>query len=264
MDHLIPVGLPKRGINVTVCEVGYAKIQDAAAKLDPVKAEGKVNGRPSWNDSLEVRKKPYIRARFLDDNAKVVRPELGRWLLGSTLPVAHINGNPLDFRICNLEARETDKQRKRREGAATKRTKREEKKAELAAKRANRPPVEPDGLTTDEQFAVMFDAEFHKKLTRMAGAIIRDPMEKGTVERPTDARRADEVVSAVIEGSIGRVKTGMVRNIKAFLWSAVRTQAQKERARRWYAFGHVRRPRAESHNLSELEAQEEARMENEY
>ena len=51
-------------------------------------------------------------ARYRDRaTGKEVRPELGRWLLDSEVPVAHLNRDPLDFRLENLVAQETDRQK---------------------------------------------------------------------------------------------------------------------------------------------------------
>jgi hypothetical protein len=262
----VPVGLPKRGINALLCEVGNAKRQEHAAKLEPRKAEGRVTLGSVWLDERDVRrvkKKPNIRARFLDVNTgKVVRLELGRWLLGSSIPVAHKNGDPLDFRIENLEARETEKQRKRSEGAAAKRAKREAKKAERAAKRAkhyaSRPSAGPDGFTPEQQLGVLLSEDFRKELVRIAGAIVRDQMDDGTAERPTDEKRGEELVSEVVGGVINRVRAGTVRNVREYTKWSVRVQARLEMGKVWYKLGHVKRPRSESRTLSDVEAQEQA------
>ena len=179
--YLVPVGLKKRGINATLCEAGNAMVQEYAAKLEYKKAESRITIGSVWLDERDVtrvKKKPYIRARLLDVNTgKVVRLELGRWLLGSEIPVAHKNGDLLDFRIENLEARETERQQKRHECAAARRAKREAKKAARAAKRAkhyaSRPSAGPDGLTPDQQLGVLLSEDFRKELVRIAGSIVR-------------------------------------------------------------------------------------------
>ena len=91
----------------------------------------------------------------------------------------------------------------------------------------------------------------------MAGAIIRDPLERGTELKPTDEIRGDEVVSAVVDSAIQPVRNGQVKDVRAYLYAAVLTQAKKERARKWYALGHVRRPKAETNTLSDIQAREE-------
>jgi len=257
----VPVGRTKSGVKVTLCSSGLAKLQTHAAKVQYRTAEGRVVTGEPWlhvRKIKRVKRIPYLFARFVDGTTgKTARPELGKFLLGASLPVAHLNGDRLDFRLENLEARETGKQKARRIKAQEKREARERKAAGRAAKLALKRPQEPDGLTPEEQLAVLFDEQFHRRLTRMASAIIRDPLRTGTHSKPTEEKRGPEVVSMVVDSAIQPVRNGQVRNVRAYVYVSVLTQARKERARRWYGMGHVRRPKAEAHTLSDIEAREE-------
>ena len=261
--YLVPIGPKKRGINATLCEIGYAKVEQHAAKLQYRKSEGKVLRlcQRLHVEGADLKRKPYIFARFIAPaTGKTKRPELGRWLLDSELPVIHLNGDPLDFRVANLAAQETQRQKERRELAAARRAERDERKAKAAERRTAKKPVTPDGLTPEQQLAVAFDPKFLKALTRVASAIVRDPMQRGTRLSPTDEKRGDEIVSMVIDDSIKAIMGGQVKNVRGYLWVAVLTQARKERARKWYGMGHVRRPRQESKTMSDARPEEREQM----
>jgi hypothetical protein len=234
-NYLVSVGLPKHGLNAIVCETAHAKIVESGAKLE----------------TAATKRTAYIRARFLNEGGNVERVELGKWLLSSSLPVLHLNGEFLDFRIANLEARETDKQRKRRERAAVRRVEHEARKAKAAAKRAKKKPVVPDGLTPEEQMAIAFDEQFQKQMVHVARAICRDAFHRGSAQRPTDELRGDEVVAQVVSDSIGAIMAGNVLNVRAYLWVAMLTQARKELKIKLAGLGHVRRPRQECQTLSD-------------
>ncbi|MCU1240990.1 MAG: hypothetical protein JWO71_1716 [Candidatus Acidoferrum typicum] len=253
----VPVGRTKSGKAVTLCATGLARVKAHAAKVQYRSADGHITIGNLWKHATNVRRikrVPYIFARFVDPaTGKTARPQLGKFLLGASLPVAHKNGDSLDFRLENLEARETERQKARRITAQEKRETRER----AAAKRALKPPKEPDGLTPEQQLAVLFDERFQKHLRQMAGAIIRDPLERGTGLKPTDEKRGDEVVSMVMDAAIQPIRNGKVKDVRAYLYTAVLKQAKKERARKWYGMGHVRRPKAESHSLSDIQQREE-------
>lgn len=237
----VTVGRPKKGVKVTLCAAGHAKLIAHAAKLQYRKAEGTT--RSQISSSRHVKRNPYIFVRYRALVAgSETRPELGRWLLDSEkIPVVHLNGNPLDFRIENLQARESDRQRARRERAASKRNEREKRSAAWAAKRALRPPPIPDGLTPDQKLMAILDDKFQEKLRRRAGAIIGDP------------GRAENVVHEVVLGSVARIKSGEVENARGYLWQSVKIQALKERDRMWCGQGDERRPKAELRTLSDTE-----------
>jgi hypothetical protein len=257
MSFQVPVGLSKKKINVMVCAAGLAKLQAHAAKVQYRKAEGHVTRGNPWYDAqgdIAVQRVPYIFARFVDPTTgKTARPELGKFLLGASQPVVHINSEPLDFRLENLEARATEKQIKRAATAQARRAEREKKAAERAERFAKRKASPPDSLTPEEQVAFLFSGEFQKELKRIAGAIVRDNTRTGTVEHPTDERRVPEILAEVTVGALKRIRDGVVLNVCAYVKQAVRTQARKERARKWYNQGHVRRPKAERMTLSDLE-----------
>ena len=257
MSFQVPVGLGKKKVNVVVCAAGLTKIQAHAAKVQYRKAEGCVSHGNPWYDlrgDVTVQRVPYIFARYLDPaTGRTARPELGKFLLGSSIPVAHFNGDPLDFRIENLEPRQTEKQIKRAAIAAAKREERDKKKAARSAKLALKPPKERDGLTPDEQFSVLFDVKFQSSLTRMAGAIVRDPFQRGTPMKPTDEKRGEEIVSAVTESALQPIRNGQVKDVRSYAYTAVRTQARKERGRKWAKLGHIRRPKAEPITMSDYE-----------
>lgn len=257
----VPVGRTKSGKTVTLCRAGLEKLQSHGAKVQYRCAEGRISsGNPmiTAKNVRWVKRVPYFFARFIDPvTGKTARPQLGKFLLGASLPVAHKNCDSLDFRLENLEARESERQKKRRIAAQKKREACEKKAADRAAKIALKPPKEPDGLTPEEQLAVLFDEKFQEYLRRMAGAIIRDPLERGTELKPTDEKRGDEVVSAVVDAAIKPVQNGQVKDVKAYVYTAVLIQARKERALKWYKLGHVRRPKAETHTLSDIQAREE-------
>jgi hypothetical protein len=99
-----------------------------------------------------------------------------------------------------------------------------------------------------------------KKLLRIASAIVRDQIEDGTAEKPTDEKRGDEVVSSVVTGVIDRVMAGKVRNVREYTKWSVRVQARLEMGKVWYKLGHVTRPRPESRTMSDV-AQEAAMQE---
>ena len=151
--YFVPVGLPRNGFQplAKLCEIGHAKMQKFEASLQCRKAEGvKKDAHFANPDPLHIKRIPYIFARFTDPaTGKATRPELGRWLLNSQLPVSHINGEPLDFRLENLVAPETDKQKRIHEQAALKRAASEARTARWAEKRAadwaRRPRKGPDG-----------------------------------------------------------------------------------------------------------------------
>lgn len=251
---LVPVGLPKRGINAVLCEAGHAKLQRFAAKVQYRTSEGLVwISHHEWGRKqvLNPKRKPYIFARYNDPaTGKTMRPELGRWLLGCDLPVVHRNGNPLDFRLCNLEERLSERQILRRAYALIKRTIVEAKKERAAARRAAKKPVTPDGLTPEQQLEVAFEEKFRNRLIHAARAIVRDDMTDGTGQVPTDERRGDEVVSMVVNDSIAAIQAGRVKNVRNYLWVAMLTQARLEYKRKLAGLGHVRKPRQESQNLS--------------
>jgi hypothetical protein len=256
MDYQVRVGTKKRGINVTLCEAGHAKLERFAAKVQYKKGDGEVlmmmTSIRLHRPVNVIKGKPYVFARFVDPaTGKTTRPELGRWLLESELPVGHLNGDLLDFRLSNLEPSETKRQQIRRERAAGRRAVREEKKAKAAAKRAKKKPVVPDNLTPEQQLAVAFDEKFQKAMVRVARAINRDPMQKGKASKPTDERRGDEVVSDVVEKSLEAIKGGRVKNVRSYLWVAMLKQARLEYNRKLGGLGHVRKPRQEAQNLAE-------------
>src|SRR5580704_12880327 len=181
----LPVGRSRR-VSVKLCDIGFAKIKEFSAKVQYRKAEGRPSSGDLWDilQGDEVKRRPYIFARFTDPaTGKTKRPELGRWLLGTDLPVVHLNGDPTDFTLENLEARESDRQRIRRERAYPLKVAREKKKARAQAKRLARKPAVPDGLTPDQQFALMFSEDFVASLVRIAGAIVRDDLRRGTSAR---------------------------------------------------------------------------------
>jgi hypothetical protein len=101
-------------------------------------------------------------------------------------------------------------------------------------------------------------------LLRIASAIVRDQMEDGTAEHPTDAKRGDEVVSSVVIGVIDSIRAGSIRNVREYTKWSVRVQARKELGKVWYKLGHVTRPRHEKRTMSDVEAQEEAAMQEQY
>jgi hypothetical protein len=239
--YFVPVGRPSKGVRVKLCKIGYAKLQKHSAKVQYKKAEGKVHSLRN-PDKQRIKRQPYIRARYLDwATGKEVRPELGRWLLDSEIPVAHINGDLLDFRLKNLLARETPRQEAVHKRAAEKRAKREERSVRWAAKRAadhaRRPEKEPDGLTPEEQVTTLGSPEFQHILRRIAGRYVRERIRRS--DHPADEIRAPEIVAEIVQevtaASLGRIRKGLVRNVRAYASFAVQTQARKPEKR-----GHVK------------------------
>jgi hypothetical protein len=254
MTHQVPVGLSKKNVSVMVCAAGLAKLQAHAAKVQYRTSQGIVTAGNFWYTDTLVKRVPYVFARFTDPaTGRTARPELGKFLLGATLPVAHLNADPLDFRIENLEERATEKQIKRAATAHARREERDKKAAKRAERLTKRKPLPPDGLTPNQQFEKLFDAKFQKHLRRIAGAILRDSLRTGTSQYPTDERRAPEVVSDVTSSVLKRVSEGRVLNLECYVATSVRIQAIKEQGRKWARMGHVRRPKAERMTLSDHE-----------
>jgi len=241
----VPVGRSRKGIRAKLCKTGYAKLLKHFAKLQYRKSEGKSTRGDPLRASSHIKRNPYIFARYRDAaTGKDLRTELGRWLLDSReLPVIHLNGDSLDFRLDNLKPQESARQKARHERAAAKRAKRDRRSAEWAAKRALRPPTKPDGLTPEGKVAAILDKKFQRKLRKRAGAIIGDPL------------RAEKVVDELVAGSIQRILSGEVKNACGYIWVALKTQAIKERDRAWYGLGDVPRARAESQTLSDAESE---------
>jgi hypothetical protein len=229
---LVPVGRPGKNVKVKVCKAGYAKLQAHAASLQYKKAEGiRKDHHPLNFDPLRIKRTPYVFARFTDRaTGKTTRPELGRWLLNSQLPVSHINDEPLDFRLENLVAQETDKQKRIHEQAALKRAASEARKARWAEKRAadwaRRPRKGPDGLTPAEKEAELCSAKFQRTLCRMAKTYIALNMHKLGSKQITDA---PDVVNEVTTECLRRVREGRIDNIRAYAFFSVRTQAKNPR-----------------------------------
>jgi hypothetical protein len=257
VTHQVPVGLSKKNVSVKVCAAGLTKLHAHAAKIQYRKAEGRVTHGNFWRDAHNdtiVRRTPYVFARFISPvTGRTARPELGKFLLGASLPVAHLNADPLDFTLENLEARTTEKQKQRAATAQAKRADREAKAKKHAERFAKRRSSPPDGLTPDEQVSVLFDEQFQRELKRIAGAIVRDSKRTGTAKYPTDERRVPELLADVTVGVLKLIRAGQIKNVRAYVKQSVRTQARNERARSWYGMGHVRRPRPESHTLSDIE-----------
>jgi hypothetical protein len=221
----VPIGKPIKGVQpqAMVCGEGRAKLEAHDATLHYKKAEQLcVHG--AWRDTIELKKaRPRIRAKHRDKaTGKTVRKELGRFLLGSKLPVAHLNNDPLDFRLENLVAQETDRQKAIHQRAAEKRATRKERserwKEKRAADHARSPRKEPDGLTPAEQETKLCSPAFQDVLRKMALRYIPDAM-----RQYTDTR---DVVNEVMPGLLKRVRAGKVGNVRAYSYFAVRTQAR--------------------------------------
>jgi len=254
MTHQVPVGLSKKNVSVTVCSAGLAKLQAHAAKVQYRVSEGIVTRGNWWYNDKMVKRVPYIFARFISPaTSKTSRPELGKFLLGATLPVTHLNADPLDFRLENLAARQTEKQMKRAAGAQAKREQRDKKAAKRAERLAKRKSLPPDGLTPEKQVERLFDGKFQKHLSRIAGAILRDHLRTGTAAYPTDEKRGPEIVSEVTQSVLKPIRDGRVMNLESYVATSVRTQAIKELGRKWARMGHVRRPKSERMTLSDHE-----------
>jgi len=225
--------------------MGYSKLLRHAAKLQYKRAEGIKDHASPFRHRLRIKGIPYVFARYRDrDTGKEVRPELGRWLLDSGLPVAHLNRDPLDFRLENLVAQETDRQLAVHQRAALKRERREERSAKWAAKRAadhaRRPEKGSDDLTPEQQEAELCSTEFQQLLLRVAGSFVKDHMQPGKAGHPNDEMRAPEIVAEVTAASLKPIREGRVKNVRAFTYSAVRTQANNERKRMLEKLGHVK------------------------
>jgi hypothetical protein len=224
---LVPVGKLSRNVQAKLCEVGFVRLLERKASLYPRKVK-----KRSPIDPRRVYRHNYIHVRYCDavTGNDDLRQELGRWLLNSGLiPVAHLNGDPLDFRLENLVARETAAKREKREAAAARRN----------AKRIHRPENKPDGLTPKEQEEKLCSADFQNLLLRTAGSYVRDQMQCGTYEKPTDDKRAPEIVARVVAEAIPYIRRGKVRDVAAYAYSAVRTQARVELGRMLGNLGHV-------------------------
>ncbi len=261
---LVPVGLAKNARNAKLCAVGNAKLIKHGATLQYRQSEELTFHANPYRDDRAIKRRPYIFARYCDPaTEKVTRPEFGKWLLNSKLPVAHRNHDLLDFRLENLEARETEKQKAVHKRAALKRAERERRSAQWEAKRAAdhalRPEKGPDGLTPAQQVEKLCSREFQNILLCTAGRYVTDQMWRGTSEKPTDEMRAPELVARVTAEAIPYVKRGKVRNVCAYVYYALRTQAKIERDRIWAKLGHVTRPKLEIQTLTDLEAKQPER-----
>jgi hypothetical protein len=241
--HFVPVGLPRNGVQpplAKLCEFGHAKIQKYDAKLQYKKAEGiKKDHHPLNFDPLRIKGTPYVRARYRDpETGKERRMELGRWLLDSELPVAHINGDLQDFCLENLVAQETAKQKAIHERAALRRAASQERSARWAEKRAadhaRRPKKGPDGLTPEQQEAELCSPEYQKLLRKLAYSRLRDATHLAV-------EMAAEIVAEVTTGCLKPVRERQVEDVRAYSYFSVRTQAdkarKKARAHKIEAFG---------------------------
>jgi hypothetical protein len=228
----VPVGKRSKGVLAKLCQIGYAKLQKYEASLQYRKSEGiKIDHHPLNPDPLRIKKKPYVFARHRDPaSGKETRPELGRWLRDSRIPVAHLNGDPLDFCIENLVAQETAKQLAVHQRAALKRATSEARTARWAEKRAadwaRRPRKGPDGLTPAEKEAELCSAKFQRTLYRMAKTYIALNVHKLGSKQITDA---PDVVNEVTTECLRRVREGRIDNIRAYAFFSVRTQAKNPR-----------------------------------
>jgi hypothetical protein len=224
----VPVGLPRNGVQMLakVCEVGRLKLQKHAASLQCRTAKVKVYsiGNP---DKHRIRRTPYLFARYRDRaTGKERRFELGRWLLDSELPVAHINGDLQDFCLENLVAQDTAKQKAIHERAALRRAASQERSARWAEKRAadhaRRPKKGPDGLTPEQQEAELCSPEYQKLLRKLAYSRLRDATHLAV-------EMAAEIVAEVTTGCLKPVRERQVEDVRAYSYFSVRTQADKAR-----------------------------------
>jgi hypothetical protein len=138
---LVPMGWPSKGVRAKLCRKGHRKLRKHKATLGYSSAL-ETSGRSRTGRTIRAAKRrPYILARYHDEDHRWPRrPALGRWLLElplhSRVPVAHLNGDTLDFRLNNLVPRETEKQIKRHENAKARKALAAERRAARARGRA--------------------------------------------------------------------------------------------------------------------------------
>ena len=234
-----PVGKVSQNVQAMFCYEGFGRFLEQVAGLQRRKAR-KVSKVPN-----KVYLREYIQIRYRDESAgRDVRTELGKWLLNSGLvPVAHLNGHPLDFRLVNLEARETERQVNRHTIASAKRRKHEEQAARRNVKRKPISERKRDGLTPEQQEAKLCSPDFQNVLLRIAGRYVKDQMQRGRPDNPTDEMRAPEIVAEATADIIPRVRRDEILDVGAYACRVVCTKAHVELGRILDNLGHVAKPK---------------------
>lgn len=204
--------------NCTLCFEGRARIQAVNGVLG-YKSSDRAEETALTTEHI-VARKPSVFCRFTK-NGKMTRPELGKFLLGAERPVRHVNGDPLDFRLENLE------QIPERE--------KKEVETKTVGDAASRPLNEPDGKTADEQIELL--ASLYPALLEKARKILRDP--RPSASYGATEGRAGEVVADMMPGLIERIRAGKIRDVIRAAFSIIEVQATKERKRKERGFSPI-------------------------
>jgi len=214
----LPIG--STGRYAQVCGEARTLIRAVKGKLAYRSAEKPVDDSPYGDAEPRIVRNPYVFIRYNRDG-KARREELGRFLLSVERPVRHHDGNPLNFRIENLEAVP------------------ERIKVEKGNEERTSTPVlciEPDRLTIEQQATRL--AELFPELLKMTGQIVKDP--------PPDARgpfvtegRAGEIVAQAMLEILEKIHTGKVQNVDAFAFGIITAKAKREKRRKEYEMSPI-------------------------
>lgn len=139
----------------------------------------------------------YVFVRFSDSTGKIRREELGRFLLSSVEPVAHANGDPLDFAIQNL--RQVVRVKRENTAAKPKMTKELNSADVIAAQ--------------EQQLVALLPV-----LYQIAGAILQ----RHSIQEDT--------VHELLPSIIGQIRKGTVRNLEHFAKRVVRLHSRRKQA----------------------------------
>jgi hypothetical protein len=219
-----------------VCAEGRARIKAVNGVLG-YKSSDRVEETTLTTEHI-VARKPYVFCRFTSPTTgKMTRPELGRFLLNAERSVRHINGDPLDFRIENLEP---IPERECRPVV--------KESADCTA----RPLNATDGKNAEEQIEIL--ASIYADLLKEARKTLHDPPPSAKGRFVTEGR-AGEIVANLMPGLIERIRAGKIRDIIKVAYTAVKVQAAKEKWRKDHKFGPIQEDPGQKHFMKHLRKQ---------
>ena len=214
-----------------LCATGRARIRAVAGAIG-YKSSDRTEETLLETEHV-VARKPYVFCRFTSlKTGRMSRPELGRFLLNAERPVRHINGDPLDFRLVNLEP-----------------IPEKEKTVAIPAVTEPRPLNEADGKTAEEQIETL--GSIYEQLLEKARRILHDPP-KGASGIGVTEGRAGEVVAAEMPKLIERIRAGKIRDVVRVAFHIIEVKATKEKARKKKKFSPIQPDKGQEHLLKQM------------